>query len=77
MKRCPDCGDRNFSVTWRGVEVYNRYTEGVDGNIILQSRDEYNFDPSEKVIECRNCGWEAPIDEEIEFARWLTGEGVL
>lgn len=77
MKTCPECGDKNFSVTWRGVEVFNRFIEDTTGRVIVQSRDTYDFEPSTRVIECRNCGWESPIEESDEFARWLAGEGEL
>lgn len=73
MRKCPDCGECNFSVTYQHVEVFNRIKEK-DGEIYVSEIEEDSFDACEKVIECRRCGWKAPTTDEAEFIRWLQGE---
>lgn len=74
MRKCPECGSsRSWAVTWKDVEVFNRFYE-TKGQPWLSDDDQTNFEVAEKVIECRDCGWEAPTDDEDEFLRWLNGE---
>lgn len=74
MRNCPECGNnRSWALTWKHVEVFNRF-RSLKNIPYLSDEDETFFDASEKVIECRNCGWEAPTAEEDEFLRWLNGE---
>lgn len=73
MRKCPECGDDHFSVTWMHCEIFNRFFEE-DGKVFLSENDEDSFEAAEKVIECRNCGWVAPTTEEEEFIRWLKGD---
>lgn len=73
MRKCPECGDDHFSVTWMHAEIFNRFFEE-DGIVFLSEDDEDSFEAAEKVIECRNCGWRAPTTDEDEFILWLMEE---
>jgi hypothetical protein len=73
MRSCPNCNESEFAVTYKFCEIYNTFYEK-DGTIYLSDDDQYNFEPSKKVIECIACGWEAPTSDEDEFILWLSGE---
>lgn len=74
MRSCPQCGsDRSWAVTWRNVEVFNRF-HSQKAISYLSDDDETSFEIAEKIIECRKCGWEAPTTNEEEFMKWLDGD---